>query len=128
MTGAIVSMSDLDWEAMGEDPYRGAETRWKLIFSSDRTPTDSISIGMAEIAPGGTLDLHRHAPAEVYHVLKGNGFVEIDGVRHELAPGISVFIPGNAWHAATNPGPASLRFLFIFPTNSLEDVGYQFSN
>ena len=70
MSGSIVRLSDLEWDAMGEDPCRGAETRWNLIFSADRTETGSISMGMAEIPPGSVLDPHHHEPPEVYHVLR----------------------------------------------------------
>ena len=126
MTGSIVDLADLDWEAMGEDPCRGPDTRWKMIFSSDRTPTGAMSIGMAEIAPGGSLDRHHHAPPEIYHVLEGSGEVEIEGVRHRLTPGLSVFIPGNARHMTRDLGSVPLRFLFVFPTDAFGDVEYRF--
>ena len=126
VTGSIVRLSDLDWEAMGEDPCRGAETRWKLVFSADRTESGSISMGMAEIAPGGVLDLHHHEQPEVYHVLEGQGVVQIDRESHELAPGASIFIPGNARHVARNTGSTPLRFLFVFPTDAFGDVEYNF--
>jgi mannose-6-phosphate isomerase-like protein (cupin superfamily) len=46
------------------------------------------------------------------------------GVAHRLHPGISVFIPADAWHRTTNTGAEPFRFLF--PTQSFEEVEYHF--
>jgi quercetin dioxygenase-like cupin family protein len=83
-------------------------------------------MGLAEIAPGGVLPLHHHAPAEVYYVLEGEGLAEVEGVPHRLRPGVSLFIPGDARHRTTNTAARPLRFLFVFPTDSFEDVTYHF--
>ncbi|WP_120007842.1 cupin domain-containing protein [Teichococcus vastitatis] len=65
-----------------------------------------MSIGLAEIAPGGILPLHHHEPAEIYHVVDGEGVVEVEGVAHHLHPGISMFIPADAWHRRPTLAPS----------------------
>jgi quercetin dioxygenase-like cupin family protein len=85
-----------------------------------------MSVGLAEIEPGGVLPLHHHEPAEVYHVFEGEGRAEVEGVPHELRPGRLLFIPAGTRHRTTNTGPAPLRFLFVFPTDSFEQVVYHF--
>ena len=35
-----------------------------------------LSLGFAEIAPGGDLTLHYHAPAEIYVVTNGTGNIK----------------------------------------------------
>ena len=127
MQGTRVAFDELPWETW-DDPDLAARSplRWKLAFSGPRTPTGALSMGLAEFPPGAVLPLHHHAPAEIYHVLEGEGRTEIEGVPHELRAGVSLFIPANARHRTTNTGPGPLRFLFVFPTDSFEEVVYHF--
>jgi quercetin dioxygenase-like cupin family protein len=129
MAGISVAVDDLPWETW-DDPALAARSavRWKLIFSGRRTPTGVMSMGLGEIAPGGVLLLHHHAPAEIYHGLEGLGAVEIEGVSHALRAGVSLFIPENARHRATCTGTTPLRFLFVFPTDSFEEITYHFDD
>jgi quercetin dioxygenase-like cupin family protein len=128
MAGVRVDIAGAAWETWDDHTFAAkTKVRWKLIFSGDQTPTESMSMGLAEIAPGGALPMHHHEPAEIYHVLDGNGLVEIGGVSHRLQPGISVFVPPDAWHQTTNTGSTTLRFLFVFPTRTFGEVLYHFS-
>jgi quercetin dioxygenase-like cupin family protein len=127
MTGTTIDPEGLPWETW-DDPELAARSplRWRLIFSGRRTPTEALSMGLAEFPPGAVLPLHRHAPAEVYHGLEGEGLVEVEGEPHRLRAGVSLFIPADARHRTTNTGPGPLRFLFVFPTDSFEEVVYHF--
>lgn len=51
--------------------------------------------------------------------------VEIEGVRHEVSKGVTVFIPGDAEHAVFNEGGEELRWLYVFP-GAFGDVVYRF--
>ncbi len=102
--------------------------RFRTLLSGDRTPTDSLVIGISEVAPtSGDPRLHRHAQAEVYAILEGSGVVWIDGVAHPVRAGSTVFIPGGAWHAARAAGPAPLRLLYAFAADSMDEVVYEFA-
>jgi quercetin dioxygenase-like cupin family protein len=127
MAGTLIDPEGLPWETR-EDPELAARirTRWQLIFSGRHTPTGAMTLGLAEFPPGAVLPLHHHAPAEVYHALEGEGLVEVEGEPHRLRPGLSLFIPANARHRTTNTGEGPLRFLFVFPTDSFEEVVYHF--
>ena len=59
-------------------------------------------------------------------MLEGEGRAEVEGVPHELRPGRLLFIPAGARHRTTNTGSAPLRCLFVFPTDSFEEVVYHF--
>jgi mannose-6-phosphate isomerase-like protein (cupin superfamily) len=102
---------------------------WRTLLSGDRTPTDSLTVGIAEVAPGAPdgAGPHRHAPAEIYAVLAGEGVVVIDGVEHPVRAGSAVFIPGGAWHAAHNTGSTPLRVLYTFAVDSFSEVVYEFA-
>jgi quercetin dioxygenase-like cupin family protein len=125
MTGTMLELDGLAWETW-DDPALAARSpvRWKMVFSARRTPTQALSMGVAELAPGGVLPLHHHAPAEIYHVLAGTGVVEVDGTPYPVAAGASVFIPAYARHRSTCTGTVPLRVLFVFPTDSFEEIEY----
>jgi quercetin dioxygenase-like cupin family protein len=105
------------------DDVRG-DVRFRTLIGDGSTPTGSMSAGVSELAPGGRLGRHRHAPAEVYHVLAGRGTVEVEGTDHEISAGATVFIPGNSWHAVRNPHTEPLRVFYVFAVDSFDEVDY----
>ncbi|SMX39004.1 cupin domain-containing protein [Maliponia aquimaris] len=109
----------------GEDPAFGT-VRWRTLFSADKTATSGMVMGVAEFGPGGTLLPHRHLPSEIYFGLEGSGVVTIDGVAHELSPGVALFVPENAEHG-TVAGPDGLRLLYVFARDRFAEVEYHFS-
>ncbi|MBP0483798.1 cupin domain-containing protein [Sagittula sp. M10.9X] len=109
----------------GEDPAFGT-VRWRTIFDADRTATSAMVLGVAEFGPEGTLAPHRHAPAEIYFGLSGNGVVTIDGVAHGIAPGVALYLPPDVEHG-TVAGPEGLRFLYVFPRDRFAEVEYRFT-
>lgn len=50
----------------------------------------------------------------------------VDGIHHALRPGATLFIQSRAMHETMNTGDAPLRFLFLFPTDTLNEVRYDF--
>ena len=122
----VVQEADLPVEGW-DDPARGAVT-WRTLFSGDRTPTESLTQGVAELREGDpqAYRLHRHAHAETYYVLAGRGRLTIDGAEHALAPGVAAFIPGNALHGARAEGPEPLRILYTFAADAFAKVQYEF--
>ncbi len=109
-----------------DDPVRG-RLRWRTLFSQGATPTEAITCGVAELAPGDHLERHRHAPAEVYYVFAGEGTVVLDGKEIAVKPGAAVFIPGMAEHGVRQTGAATLRFFYVFAVDSFDGVEYLFS-
>ena len=58
--------------------------------------------------------------------MDGEGVIEIDEVSMPIEAGCAVFIPGNARHRTTNTGSATLRFMYVFRSDSFEEVKYYF--
>jgi quercetin dioxygenase-like cupin family protein len=110
-----------------DDAIRG-KVVWRTLLSADRTPTAQMTLGVTELGPGQPSPFlsHRHAQAEIYYVLSGEGVVQIDGVEHALRAGASVFIPGDVPHGARNTGRDVLRLLYVFAADSFSDVRYVF--
>lgn len=104
------------------------ELLWRTLVSGDRTPTEALTVGVADVAPGsaGSTRPHRHAQAEVYYTLSGRGVVRVDGVEHALSPGTTVFIPGHATHHAWNTGVETLRILYVFACDSIDQIAYEY--
>jgi quercetin dioxygenase-like cupin family protein len=100
---------------------------WKTLFSRDMTPTESMSAGIVVLPQNGFLALHRHAPAEIYHMIEGTADVTIDGKTTTLTVGDTVFIPPLVEHGIRNTREADCRFLYVFPTDSFGEIEYMFS-
>lgn len=109
------------------DTSRGIVT-WKTLISAPQTATDSLTVGVAVCPPKhGRLCPHRHTQPEVYHIISGRGIMQIDDQEHEVTVGSVVYIPSNAKHGLRNEDPdQELKWLYVFGTNSFEDIKYRF--
>tara|TARA_Y100000768_G_C23610996_1_gene510526 strand:- start:63 stop:437 length:375 start_codon:yes stop_codon:yes gene_type:complete len=116
----LKSVSDQEWSKT--DKYPGV--RWKFLIDSDFTKSSELSLGFAEIAPGGDLILHYHSPAEIYVITEGTGILNKSGELQEIKKGDVVYIAKNAKHALKNNGKEILKFYWIFPTNTFSEVKY----
>ena len=114
------SVSKQEWSTI--DKYPGV--RWKFLIDSDYTNSSELSLGFAEIDPGGDLILHYHSPAEIYVVTDGVGTLNKSGELEEIKKGDVVYITGNEKHALKNNGKEVLKFYWIFPTDSFSEVEY----
>ena len=114
--------SVLNQEWSSTDKYPGV--RWKFLIDADFTKSSGLSLGFAEIAPGGDLILHYHSPAEIYVVTDGKGLLNKSGELEEIKKGDVVYIAENEKHALKNNGNEVLKFYWIFPTDSFSEVEY----
>jgi len=102
------------------------EAEWKTLISAGLTPTEGLTIGVARLPPGGSLHTHRHEQHEAYFVHDGTGVVTIDGAARTVAPGVAVFIPGNALHSVEATSESDLRLAYVLAADSFDDVDYVF--
>ena len=116
----LESVSDQEWSKT--DKYPGV--RWKFLIDADVTGSSGLSLGFAEIEPGGDLILHYHSPAEIYVVTDGVGTLNKSGEIEEIKKGDVVYIKSDAKHALKNNGNQTLKFYWIFPTDRFSDVEY----
>ena len=114
------SVSDQEWSTTNKYPG----VRWKFLIDADFTESSGLSLGIAEIAPGGDLILHYHSPAEIYVVTDGTGMLNKSGKLEEIKKGDVVYIAKNAKHALKNNGKETLKFYWIFPTDCFSEVEY----
>ena len=116
----LKSVSDQEW--ITTEKYPGV--RWKFLIDADFMGSSGLSVGFAEIIPGGYLALHYHSPSEIYVVTGGNGILNKSGELEEIKKGDVVYIEGNAKHALKNVGKETLEFYWIFPTDTFSEVEY----
>ena len=116
----LASVLDQEWSST--EKYPGV--RWKFLIDADFTRSSGLSLGFAEIAPGGDLTLHYHSPAEIYVVTDGSGVLNKSGELEEIKKGDVVYISGDAKHALKNNGKDILKFYWIFPTDRFSEVEY----
>ena len=116
----LESISNQEWSTT--EKYPGV--RWKFLIDSDYTKSSGLSLGFAEIDPGGDLILHYHSPAEIYVVTDGKGVLNKSGELEEIKKGDVVYIGENEKHALKNNGKEILKFYWIFPTDRFSEVEY----
>ena len=116
----LKSISNQKWTTA--DKYPGV--RWKFLIDKDYNGSTGLSLGYAEIAPGGDLTLHYHSPDEIYVVTGGEGTLNKSGELEKIKKGDVVYIGGNEKHALKNDGKETLEFYWICPTDRFLDVKY----
>ena len=114
--------STLDQKWSSTENYPGV--RWKFLIDANFDGSSGLSLGFAEVAPGGYLTLHYHSPAEIYVVTNGTGILNKSGEHEIVKKGDVVYIAGNAEHALKNNGKETLEFYWIFPTDRFSEVEY----
>lgn len=119
-----VNEEQYPWELDPRDEGRAARIRVRTFISGDRTPTRGRSMGVFEMPPGALLDPHHHHPQEVYYVTAGEAEVFVDGEWRALRRGDVVYFPGDAVHGARNRGAASCTIVWVFPTDTYEEIEY----
>ena len=106
----------------------GGHVDWWTLFSADRTSTNALTVGIAEVPAGAPRPPrgHLHEQAEVYFFLAGSGEVVVEGETTPVTVGDAVFIPGNVEHMAVNTGSEPLRLLYFFAADSFDEIVYKF--
>lgn len=79
------------------------------LHNSDVSP--EASLALARVEPGVTTQLHRlDGVCERYIVRKGEGLLEVDGVKQQLREGDQFVIPAGAAQRIANTGSGDLEF------------------
>lgn len=91
------------------------EERCHIIEYSNSEQDPELSIARARVTPGVTTRWHRlKGTAERYHVLSGEGVVELGTLPETMVgPGDTVLIPPGCRQRITNTGQVDLIFLAI---------------
>jgi quercetin dioxygenase-like cupin family protein len=91
-------------------PAIGLELR---VCMEPSTTDNAMTIIETSNAPGFGPPLHRHAEAEIFHVLEGCYLFDVDGKRFEANVGDTVTVPGGIPHGFLNLADQPSRQLIL---------------
>jgi mannose-6-phosphate isomerase-like protein (cupin superfamily) len=108
---SIRNIAEVMWEEL---PGHHGGALSKLLVNPDSTGSRLIDHRISAYQPKAHVAPHRHKVQEqVYHVLEGEGLMEIEGRRQVVRRHDVVFIPPGIEHAIHNTGLTDLVFLVI---------------
>ena len=110
----------------GQDGAFNGDFTWFSLLDSKITPTEGLTVGIAELKSGDASRAHWHSHPELYYFLSGHGVMEIDHKPHPVKPGTTVYVPGDALHTVKNEAGETMKILYAFAANSLSEVEYRF--
>ena len=100
--------------------------RWKYMADSTQIQSHGLSCGVLVLPPGESLPLHYHSPQEIYIIRRGEGLLLSSLNTTKVCKDSFVYIPQNFEHGLKNTGEEDLELIWIFPTDSWEEVEYVF--
>jgi mannose-6-phosphate isomerase-like protein (cupin superfamily) len=101
-------------EVLWETPPAHYDAHSKMLVTPDNNATKQFDFRISSYQPKGYVEPHTHKVQEqIYHVIEGEGLMELDGERHVVRPHDCIFIPPGVNHAIYNTGLADLVFFVI---------------
>ncbi|MEE2775098.1 MAG: cupin domain-containing protein [Pseudomonadota bacterium] len=122
-TISVEQIGDCKWHESAQFP----NIRWKYLVDSTKMRSHGVSCGIIEISIGAELTLHHHEPQEIYVIRAGEALLlQATEEPKKLLKDSVIYIPESCSHGVRNIGQTSLELLWIFPTNSWEEIDYMF--
>jgi mannose-6-phosphate isomerase-like protein (cupin superfamily) len=77
---------------------------------------EGFTLIFSALAPeGGCTDIHKHdGCGELMVFTQGTGRALLDGVEHELKPGVAIYAPPGVEHQTMNTGKVPLEIVCVF--------------
>ncbi len=103
--------------------------RWQFSVNAGSTCSNGLSCGYLQVDPDAELPLHFHKEQEIYMITLGHAELLI-GANNSRAvtTGDTIYIPENSWHGIKNVSQSVVEFIWIFPTDTWQEVRYIFAN
>jgi len=103
--------------------------RWQFSVNAGITHSNGLSCGYLQLDPGAELPLHFHKEQEIYMITRGNAELLTGATTSRaVATGDTIYIPENSWHGIKNISQSVVEFIWIFPTDTWQEVCYIFAN
>jgi mannose-6-phosphate isomerase-like protein (cupin superfamily) len=108
---SIQNITAVKW---GELPGHFGGALSKLLVHPQTTGSRHLDYRISTYAPNAYVAPHSHEIQEqVYHVLAGEGLMEIGGKQQTVREHDVIFIPPRVQHALYNTGLAPLTFIVV---------------
>lgn len=83
----------------------------------------ALTVTWVEVPPGAAQAPHRHAPEQVYVVVRGTGRMRVDAALQDVGRGDLILVPSGALHGIENTGDGVLEYLSsATPSFSVTDI------
>jgi quercetin dioxygenase-like cupin family protein len=110
-TPSIRNISEEPWQ---EFPGHFGGALSKALVRPETVGSQLIDYRISTYQPMARVERHSHQVQEqVYHVLDGEGMMEIDGERRIVKKHDVIFIPPGVPHAIENAGLGDLTFIVV---------------
>lgn len=87
-------------------------------------PSNSISMTIGGLLPGGRSNRHRHTYETIAYILEGRGYSMIEDQKIVWEAGDAIYIPNWAWHHHVNADPEHpARYLACENAPMLQNFG-----
>ena len=107
----IRNIAEVPWRQF-PDHFGGALS--KPLVMPETAGSHNVDYRISMYQPMACVKLHRHKVQEqVYHVLDGEGLMQIDGEDHVVRKHDVIFLPPGVDHAISNTGLTDLVFLVV---------------
>ena len=107
----IRNIAEVKWREF-PDHHGGALS--KPLVMPETAGSRHIDYRISMYQPMAHVKLHRHkAQEQVYHVIEGEGLMEIDGEKHVVRRHDFIFLPPGVDHSIENTGLVDLVFLVV---------------
>jgi quercetin dioxygenase-like cupin family protein len=117
--GLIRNIVEEPWQEL---PGHHGGALSKYLVRPENAGSRHIDHRISTYQPKAFVELHKHKVQEqIYHVLDGEGLMEIEGKRQVVRKHDVIFIPPGIEHGLSNTGLGPLTFLVI--TSPVSDDG-----
>ncbi len=108
---SVKNVAETPWRQY-PDHFGGALS--KPLAAPDTLKTKHLDYRISMYQPMAYVKRHSHKVQEqVYHVIEGEGLMEVDGEKHVVRKHDFIFLPPGVEHAISNSGLVDLVFLVI---------------
>lgn len=110
----VVSIRNIAEEPWQQFPAHYGGALSKALVHPQTTGSRQIDYRISTYQPMAYVENHVHKVQEqVYHVLDGEGLMEIDGKRAVVRKHDVIFLPPGVWHSIQNTGLGDLTFIVV---------------
>ncbi len=114
-----------EWEVADVHPG----LRWQFSVNAGITESNGLSCGYLQVDPNAELPLHYHKEQEIYIITQG--YAELltgASSSRTVTAGDTIYIPEKSWHGIKNISRSIVEFIWIFPTDTWQEVRYTFAS
>jgi mannose-6-phosphate isomerase-like protein (cupin superfamily) len=116
-TASIRNVVEIPWQ---QYPGHFGGALSKPLVRPETAGSRLVDYRISTYQPMAHVEAHAHKVQEqIYHVLEGEGMMEIDGKRQVVRRHDVIFIPPGVRHSITNNGLTDLTFIVV--TTPVED-------